>query len=73
MTSPFSIYISVGMLYDQYKTKYFATYIDSGSGICTAKPGVFPKEARETLPVIAERDFSQKLLILNKKYEKPRS
>ncbi|KAL2235894.1 UNVERIFIED_CONTAM: movement protein [Sesamum indicum] len=41
-------------------------YIDSGSGICTAKPGVFPKEARETLPVIAGRDFSQKILILNK-------
>ncbi|KAL0442004.1 UNVERIFIED_CONTAM: Enzymatic polyprotein [Sesamum radiatum] len=40
-------------------------YIDSGSGICTAKPGVFPKEARETLPVIAGRDFSQKNLILN--------
>ncbi|KAL2237556.1 UNVERIFIED_CONTAM: movement protein [Sesamum indicum] len=37
-----------------------------GSGICTAKPGVFPKEARETLPVIAGRDFSQKILILNK-------
>ncbi|KAL0282324.1 UNVERIFIED_CONTAM: movement protein [Sesamum angustifolium] len=36
-----------------------------GSGICTAKPGVFPKEARETLPVIAGRDFSQKILILN--------
>ncbi|KAK4404721.1 putative enzymatic polyprotein [Sesamum angolense] len=33
--------------------------------ICTAKPGVFPKEARETLPVIAGRDFSQKILILN--------
>ncbi|KAK4400838.1 movement protein [Sesamum angolense] len=29
------------------------------------KPGVFPKEARETLPVIAGRDFSQKILILN--------
>ncbi|KAL0373569.1 UNVERIFIED_CONTAM: movement protein [Sesamum radiatum] len=28
-----------------------------GSGICTAKPGVFPKEAMETLPVIAGRDF----------------
>ncbi|KAL2243370.1 UNVERIFIED_CONTAM: Enzymatic polyprotein [Sesamum indicum] len=41
-------------------------YIDSGSGICTAKPGVFPKEARETLPVIAGRDFLQKILILNK-------
>ncbi|KAL0442214.1 UNVERIFIED_CONTAM: movement protein [Sesamum radiatum] len=40
-------------------------YIDSGSGICTAKPGVFPKEAKETLPVIAGRDFSQKILILN--------
>ena len=66
MTSPFSIYISVGMLYDQYKTEYFAAYIDSRSGICTAKPGVFSKEARETLPVIAGRDFSQKILILNK-------
>ncbi|KAL0361959.1 UNVERIFIED_CONTAM: movement protein [Sesamum radiatum] len=42
------------------------TYIDSGSGICTAKPGVFPKEAMETLPVIAGKDFSQKILILNK-------
>ncbi|KAL0437571.1 UNVERIFIED_CONTAM: movement protein [Sesamum radiatum] len=41
-------------------------YIDSGSGICTAKLGVFPKEAMETLPVIAGRDFSQKILILNK-------
>ncbi|KAL0298597.1 UNVERIFIED_CONTAM: movement protein [Sesamum radiatum] len=40
-------------------------YINSGSGICKAKPGVFPKEARETLPVIAGRDFSQKILILN--------
>ncbi|KAL0328167.1 UNVERIFIED_CONTAM: movement protein [Sesamum calycinum] len=37
----------------------------NGSGICIAKPGVFLKEARETLPVIAGRDFSQKILILN--------
>ncbi|KAL0355737.1 UNVERIFIED_CONTAM: movement protein [Sesamum radiatum] len=49
----------------RYKTE-FAAYIDSGSGICTAKPGVFPKEAMETLSVIAGRDFSQKILILNK-------
>ncbi|KAL0437580.1 UNVERIFIED_CONTAM: movement protein [Sesamum radiatum] len=41
-------------------------YIDLGSGICTAKPGVFLKEAMETLPVIAGWDFSQKILILNK-------
>ncbi|KAL0318221.1 UNVERIFIED_CONTAM: movement protein [Sesamum calycinum] len=47
------------------REEYFAAYIDSGSGIYTAKPGVFPKEARETLPVIAGRDFSQKILILN--------
>ncbi|KAL0301875.1 UNVERIFIED_CONTAM: movement protein [Sesamum radiatum] len=40
-------------------------YIDSGSGICTAKLGIFSKEARETLSVIAGRDFSQKILILN--------
>ncbi|KAL0458593.1 UNVERIFIED_CONTAM: movement protein [Sesamum latifolium] len=39
---------------------------DNGSGICRAKPGVFPKEAMETLPVIAGRDFSPKILILNK-------
>ncbi|KAL0449298.1 UNVERIFIED_CONTAM: movement protein [Sesamum latifolium] len=37
-----------------------------GSGICKAKLGVFPKEAMETLPIIAGRDFSQKILILNK-------
>ncbi|KAL0313467.1 UNVERIFIED_CONTAM: putative enzymatic polyprotein [Sesamum radiatum] len=48
------------------RKEYFAAYIDSGSGICTAKPGVFPKEAMETLPVIAGRNFSQKILILNK-------
>ncbi|KAK4408783.1 movement protein [Sesamum angolense] len=47
------------------RKEYFAAYIDSGSGICTAKPGVFPKETRETLPVIVGRDFSQKILILN--------
>ncbi|KAL0415713.1 UNVERIFIED_CONTAM: movement protein [Sesamum latifolium] len=37
-----------------------------GLGICTAKPGVFSREAMETLPIIAGRDFSQKILILNK-------
>ena len=60
MTSPFSIYIFIGMLYDQYKIEYFVVYIDSGSGICTTKPGVFPKEAKETLPVITGRNFFTK-------------
>ncbi|KAL0308028.1 UNVERIFIED_CONTAM: Enzymatic polyprotein [Sesamum angustifolium] len=36
-----------------------STYIDSGSGICTAKPGVFPKEARETLPVCRKGFFTK--------------
>ncbi|KAL0327766.1 UNVERIFIED_CONTAM: putative enzymatic polyprotein [Sesamum angustifolium] len=44
--------------------EYFAAYIDSGSGICTAKPGVFPKEARETYLLLQEGIF-QKILILN--------
>ncbi|KAL0361349.1 UNVERIFIED_CONTAM: movement protein, partial [Sesamum radiatum] len=48
------------------RKEYFATYIDSRSGICTAKPGVFPKETMETLLVIAGRNFLQKILILNK-------
>ncbi|KAK4383935.1 hypothetical protein Sango_3106600 [Sesamum angolense] len=42
------------------RKEYFAAYIDSGSGICTAKPGVFPKEARETLPVLRrEKAFNR--------------
>ncbi|KAL0378706.1 UNVERIFIED_CONTAM: movement protein [Sesamum radiatum] len=51
---------------EEHKPWEIKAYIDSGSGICTAKPGVFSKEAMETLPVIAGRDFSQKILILNK-------
>lgn len=30
--SHFSMYIPLGMLYEQYKTKYFAPYIDSDAG-----------------------------------------
>ncbi|KAK4402322.1 putative enzymatic polyprotein [Sesamum angolense] len=46
------------------RKEYFAAYIDSGSGICTAKPGVFPKEARETYLLLQEGIFT-KILILN--------
>ncbi|KAL0282256.1 UNVERIFIED_CONTAM: Enzymatic polyprotein [Sesamum radiatum] len=48
------------------RKEYFAAYIDSGSEICTVKPGVFSKETMETLPVIPARNFSRKILILNK-------
>ncbi|KAL0431862.1 UNVERIFIED_CONTAM: movement protein [Sesamum radiatum] len=47
-----------------------AAYIDSGSGICIAKPEVFPREAMKILPVIAGRNFLQKILILNKEIRK---
>ncbi|KZV32484.1 hypothetical protein F511_27231 [Dorcoceras hygrometricum] len=52
-TSPFSIYIPVRMLYEQYKAEYFAAYIGSGAGICTAKRGVVPKELEDDLTQIA--------------------
>ena len=54
------------MLYQEYKAEYFAAYIDSGAGICTAKKGVFPAEVEEDLPQIAGRDFSKKILLLNR-------
>lgn len=66
MTSPFSIYISVGMLYEKYKVEYFAAYIDSGAGICTTKRGVFLEELEENLNPIAGRDFSKRILLLKK-------
>ncbi|KAK4400899.1 putative enzymatic polyprotein [Sesamum angolense] len=60
-----SMILGISFLEDHKPWGKGNAYIDSGSRICTAKPGVFPKEARETLPVIAGRDFSQKILILN--------
>ncbi|KAL0405369.1 UNVERIFIED_CONTAM: hypothetical protein Slati_3850800 [Sesamum latifolium] len=42
-------------LHQDFKRK---DLMKEGSEICTAKPGVFPKESMETLPVIAGRDFS---------------
>ena len=44
MTSPFSIYILIGLTYPDYKAEPFAAYIDSGSGICLSKPACFPEE-----------------------------
>ena len=69
-TSPFSIYIPVGVLYEKYRAEYFAAYIDSRADICTAKRRVFPKEIEEELPQIIGRDFSRRYLILNKGIKK---
>ncbi|KAK4400444.1 hypothetical protein Sango_1150500 [Sesamum angolense] len=46
------------------RKEYFAAYIDSGSGICTAKPGVsLRKQGKPYLSL--QEGFSQKILILN--------
>ena len=50
MTSPFSIYILIGLTYPDYKVEPFAAYIDSGSGICLSKPACFPEEYHTDLP-----------------------
>ena len=41
MTSPYSIYILIGLTYLDYKAKNFAASIDSGSGLCLAKEDCF--------------------------------
>ena len=43
MTSPYSIYILIGLTNPDYKVENFAAYIDSGSSLCFAKDDCFPK------------------------------
>ena len=50
MTSPYSIYIPIGITYKDFKAEYFAAYIDSGSGSCLCKPDCFPQQYHQDLP-----------------------
>ena len=50
MTSPYSIYILIGLTYLDYKLENFAAYIDYGSGLCFAKEDCFPKQYHANLP-----------------------
>ena len=72
MTSPFSIYILIGLTYPDYKAEPFAAYIDSGSGLCLYKPDCFPPEYHENLPPIQGKDISNKYIILHKGIQYPK-
>lgn len=71
MTSPYSIYIPIGITYKDYKAEYFAAYIDSGSGSCLCKPDCFPNKYHQELPIIKGRDISNNLIEINKGIAKP--
>ena len=58
MTSPFSIYILIGITYLDYKAEPFAAYIDSGFGLCLSKPNCFPTEYHTDLPAIQGKYIS---------------
>ena len=72
MTSPFSINILIGLTYPDYKVEPFATYIDSGSGLCLSKSTCFPDEYQIDLPAIQGKDISNQNIILTKRIKYPR-
>lgn len=67
MTSPFSIYISIAMLYEKYKVEYFVAYIDSNAGIYTTNERIFPINMKENLSQTAGRDFFKNILLFSKR------
>ena len=73
MTSPFSIYILIGVTYLDYKAEPFAAYIDSGSSLCLAKSDCFPPKYHETLPDIQGKDISNQDIILRKGIKTPKN
>ena len=72
MTSPFSIYILIGLTYPDYKAEPFAAYVDSGSGICLSKSACFPEEYHTDLPAIQGKDISNQNITLTKGIKHPR-
>ena len=71
MTSPFSIYILIGLTYPDYKAEPFAAYIDYGSGFCLSKPDSFPAEYHIYLPAIQGKYISNQNIILTKGIKHP--
>ena len=72
MTSPFSIYILIGLTYPDYKAEPFVAYIDSSSELCLAKSDCFPPEYHATLPDIQGKDISNQDIILRKIIKTPK-
>ena len=72
MSSPFSIYILIGLTYPDYKAEPFAAYVDSGSSICLSKSACFPEEYHTDLPAIQGKDISNQNITLTKGIKHPR-
>ena len=72
MTSPFSIYILIGITYLDYKTEPFAAYIDSESGLCLSKADCFLAKYHTDLPAIQGKDISDQNIIISKGIKQPR-
>ena len=72
MTSPFSIYILIGVTYPDYKAEPFAAYINFGSGLCLAKSDCFTPKYHEILPDIQGKDISNQDIILRKGIKTPK-
>ena len=72
MTSPFSIYILIGITYLDYKTEPFAAYIDSESGLCLSKADCFLAKYHTDLPAIQGKDISNQNIIISKGIKQPR-
>ena len=72
MTSPYSIYILVGLTYPNYKAENFATYIDSRLGLCFAKEDCFPRQYHENLPSVRGKDISNDTITLQRGRKNPK-
>ena len=72
MTSPYSIYILIGLTYPDYKAENFAAYIDSGSGLCLAKDDCFPKQYHENLPKAQGKYISYDIILLQRGIKNPK-
>ena len=66
MTSPYLIYILIGLTYLDYKVENFIAYIDSGSSLCLAKEDCFPKQYHENLPGVQRKDISNDIILLQR-------
>ena len=72
MTSPYLIYILIGLTYLDYKVENFIAYIDSGSSLCLAKEDCFPKQYHENLPRVQGKDISNDIILLQRGIKNPK-
>lgn len=72
MLSPYSIYIPIGIIYKDYKTEYFVSFLDSGSESCLCRLlDCFLQYYHKTLKHIKGRDISNNIIETSQRIEKP--